>query len=178
MSNTETAQEYYEKLVSVNRVTKVVKGGRNFGFSVIIIAGDQKGMVGYGVGKAKDISEAKIKASKLAKKNMIRVPLKQNRTIHHDISTKFGAAKVILRTAPPGTGIIAGGAMRAVFESVGIHDIVAKSLTTSNPYNLVKATLKALAQTYTPKKIADKRNRKVSDIVKNRNAVLNIENES
>ncbi|MBT7895604.1 MAG: 30S ribosomal protein S5, partial [Flavobacteriales bacterium] len=140
MSNTETAQEYYEKLVSVNRVTKVVKGGRNFGFSVIIIAGDQKGMVGYGVGKAKDISEAKIKASKLAKKNMIRVPLKQNRTIHHDISTKFGAAKVILRTAPPGTGIIAGGAMRAVFESVGIHDIVAKSLTTSNPYNLVKAT--------------------------------------
>lgn len=161
--------ELVEKLVCVNRVTKVVKGGRNFGFAVMVVVGDKKGLVGYGTGKAKEVTAARAKATKAAKKNLIRIPLREGRTVHHDTYGKFGAGKVVIRNAPSGTGIIAGGAMRAVFEAVGIQDIVAKSLSTSNPYNLVKATFEALLQTNSPKRVASKRNKKIGDIINQRN---------
>ena len=161
--------ELVEKLVCVNRVTKVVKGGRNFGFAVMVIVGDKKGLVGYGTGKAKEVTEARAKATKAAKKNIVRIPLREGRTVHHDTNGKFGAGKVIVRNAPSGTGIIAGGAMRAVFEAVGIQDVVAKSLSTSNSYNLIKATFDALLKTNSPKKLAAKRGKKISDIINKRN---------
>ena len=162
--------EFIEKLVCVNRVTKVVKGGRNFGFAAMVIVGDKKGLVGFGTGKAKEVTEARNKATKMAKKNLSRIPLREGRTVHHDASGKYGAAKVVVRNAPPGTGIIAGGAMRAVFEAVGIHDVVAKSLSTSNPYNLVKATFNALENIDSPKTLAAKRGKKVSEIISKRNS--------
>ncbi len=149
--------EFIEKLVCVNRVTKVVKGGRNFGFAAMVVVGDKKGLVGFGTGKAKEVTEARNKATKMAKKNLVRIPLREGRTVHHDSAGKFGAGKVVVRNAPPGTGIIAGGAMRAVFEAVGIQDIVAKSLATSNPYNLVKATFDALQRIDSPKMLAAKK---------------------
>ena len=163
--------ELIEKLVCVNRVTKVVKGGRNFGFAVMVVVGDGKGLVGYGSGKAKEVMSARAKATKAAKRNLTRIALREGRTVHHDTYGKFSAAKVIVRTAPSGTGIIAGGAMRAVFEAVGIRDVVSKSLATSNPYNLVKATFDALLRTDSPKRLAVKRGKKVSDIVHNRSDV-------
>jgi small subunit ribosomal protein S5 len=164
------AQELTEKLVSVNRVVKVVKGGRNFGFAAIVVVGDGKGMVGFGTGKAKEVIEARSKATKAARKSLVRIPLREGRTVHHDIQGNFGAGKVVIRTAPPGTGVIAGGAMRAVFEAVGIKDVVAKSLSTSNPYNLVKATFDGLQRTNSPKSLANMRGKKVSDIVNKRNS--------
>ena len=155
-----------EHLVAINRVAKVVKGGRRFGFAAIMIVGDNKGRVGYGTGKAKEVPEAVRKATEDAKNKMIRVSLKENRTLHHDIVGRFGAGKVILRSASPGTGIIAGGPMRALFESLGVKDIVAKSTGSSNPHNMIKATFDAFKKSESPKSIAAKRSKKVSDISK------------
>jgi small subunit ribosomal protein S5 len=157
-------KEFSERLVTINRVAKVVKGGRRFGFAAIMIVGDNKGRVGYGTGKAKEVPEAVRKATEDAKTKMVRVHLKDNRTLHHDIVGRFGAGKVILRSASPGTGIIAGGPMRALFESLGIKDVVAKSTGTSNPHNMLKATFDAFKKSESPKSIASKRSKKVSDI--------------
>ena len=158
-------KEFSERLVTINRVAKVVKGGRRFGFAAIMIVGDNKGRVGYGTGKAKEVPEAVRKATEDAKSKMVRVHLKDNRTLHHDVVGRFGAGKVILRSASPGTGIIAGGPMRALFESLGIKDVVAKSTGTSNPHNMLKATFDAFKQSESPKSIASKRSKKVSEIV-------------
>ena len=160
-------KEFSEHLVTINRVAKVVKGGRRFGFAAIMIVGDNKGRVGYGTGKAKEVPEAVRKASENAKNKMIRVSLKDNRTLHHDVIGRYGAGKVILRSAAPGTGIIVGGAMRALFESLGIKDVVAKSMGTSNPHNMLKATFNAFLQSESPKSVAAKRSKKVTDIIKN-----------
>ena len=158
-------KEFSERLVTINRVAKVVKGGRRFGFAAIMIVGDNKGRVGYGTGKAKEVPEAVRKATEDAKTKMVRVHLKDNRTLHHDIVGRFGAGKVILRSASPGTGIIAGGPMRALFESLGIKDVVAKSTGTSNPHNMLKATFDAFKQSESPKSIASKRSKKVSEVL-------------
>ena len=160
--------EFIDRLVHINRVAKVVKGGRRFGFAALVIVGDQKGRVGFGHGKAREVPEAVKKATDAAKKNLIRVPLKEGRTLHHDVKGRHGAGKVLLRTAEPGTGIIAGGPMRAVFESVGIQDVVAKSQGSSNPYNMVRATFKALENQASPRQVAAKRGKKVADIVARR----------
>ena len=157
-----------EHLVTINRVAKVVKGGRRFGFSAIVVVGDTKGKVGYGTGKAKEVPEAIRKASENAKNKMIRVHLKEGRTLHHDIVGRFGSGKVILRTTKPGTGIIAGGPMRFIFESLGIKDIVAKSNGSSNPHNVIKATFDAFKQSESPKSIASKRSKKISEIISSR----------
>ena len=157
--------EVVDKLVAVNRVAKVVKGGRRFGFAALVVAGDQKGRVGYGHGKAREVPEAIRKATEAAKRGMIRVPLREGRTLHHDITGRYGAGRVVLRSAPPGTGIIAGGPMRAVFETLGIRDVVAKSIGTSNPYNMVKATFAALQRSMSPRSVAARRGRKVSEIL-------------
>ena len=158
-------KEFNERLITINRVAKVVKGGRRFGFAAIMVVGDNKGKVGYGTGKAKEVPEAVRKATENAKTKMIRVHLKDNRTLHHDIVGKFGAGKVILRSAAPGTGIIAGGPMRALFESLGIKDIVAKSTGSSNPHNTIKATLDAFKKSESPKSAALKRSKKISEII-------------
>lgn len=160
--------ELVEKLVAVNRVAKVVKGGRRFGFAALVVVGDGKGRVGTGHGKAKEVPEAIRKATEQAKRNMIRVPLREGRTLHHDISGRFGAGRVHLRTAPSGTGVIAGGPLRAIFDCVGVQDIVAKSIGSSNPYNMVKATFEALKGMQSPRQVAGRRGRKVSDIVAQR----------
>ncbi len=157
--------ELYDKLVSINRVAKVVKGGRRFGFSALVVVGDRRGRVGYGSGKAREVPEAIRKATEQAKRVMIRVPLREGRTLHHDITGRFGAGRVVLRAAPPGTGIIAGGPMRAVFEMLGVNDVVAKSIGTSNPQNMVKATFDALEHCVSPRAVAAKRGRKVSEIL-------------
>ena len=158
-------KEFSERLVTINRVAKVVKGGRRFGFAAIMIVGDNKGRVGYGTGKAKEVPEAVRKATEDAKTKMVRVNLKDNRTLHHDVVGRFGAGKVILRSASPGTGIIAGGPMRALFESLGIKDVVAKSTGTSNPHNMLKATFNAFKISESPKSIASKRSKKVSEVI-------------
>ena len=160
--------EFIDRLVHINRVAKVVKGGRRFSFAALVIVGDQKGRVGFGHGKAREVPEAVKKATDAAKKNLIRVPLKEGRTLHHDVKGRHGAGKVMLRAAEPGTGIIAGGPMRAVFESVGIQDVVAKSQGSSNPYNMVRATFAALESQESPRQVAAKRGKKVSDIVSRR----------
>ena len=160
----ERDSEFVDKLVHINRVAKVVKGGRRFGFAALVVVGDQKGRVGFGHGKAREVPEAVRKATESAKRGLIRVPLREGRTLHHDIDGRWGAGKVTLRTAPPGTGIIAGGPMRAVFEVLGITDIVAKSHGTSNPYNMVRATLDALRNCTTPAEVAAKRGKSVEDI--------------
>lgn len=157
-----------EKLVAINRVAKVVKGGRRFGFAALVVVGDGKGRIGSGNAKAKEVPEAIRKATELAKRKMMRVPLREGRTIHHDIKGHYGAGYVVLRAAPSGTGIIAGGPMRAIFEAVGIQDIVAKSTGTSNPHNMVKATLDALMAIQSPRQIATRRGKKVSEIISNR----------
>ena len=154
-----------EHLVTINRVAKVVKGGRRFGFAAVVVVGDSKGKVGYGTGKAKEVPEAIRKASENAKNTMIRVHLKEGRTLHHDIVGKFGAGKVILRASKPGTGIIAGGPMRSIFESLGIKDVVAKSNGSSNPHNMIKATFDAFKKSESPKSVASKRSKKISEIV-------------
>ena len=154
-----------DKLVTINRVAKVVKGGRRFAFAALVIVGDQKGRVGYGAGKAREVPEAIRKATERAKKTMIRIPMKEGRTLHHDAYGHFGAGKVIVRSAPAGTGIIAGGPMRAVFESLGIHDVVAKSLGSRNSHNMVKATFAALSSAASPRSVATRRGKKVTDIL-------------
>lgn len=170
IAQTNSEPDVQEKLVAVNRVAKVVKGGRRFGFAALVVVGDGKGRVGYGTGKAKEVPEAVRKATEGAKKTMIKVPLKEARTLHHDIKARYGAGRVVLRTAPPGTGIIAGGPMRAVFESLGVHDVVAKSTGTSNPHNMVKATFEALKQLNSPRLVAARRSKKVGEIVERREA--------
>ncbi len=168
--------EFIEKLVSINRVAKVVKGGRRFSFAALVVVGDGNGMVGHGKGKAKEVPEAIKKATDEAKSKMIRVPLRQGRTLHHDIKGKFDSGNVYLRTAPSGTGVIAGGPMRAVFEALGIQDIVAKSVGTSNPHNMVRATFEALKSASSPKIIAMRRGLKINDITKRRKNNTGIEN--
>ncbi len=165
----ERDSEFVDRLVHINRVAKVVKGGRRFGFAALVVVGDQKGRVGFGKGKAREVPEAIRKATESAKREMIRVPLREGRTLHHDVKGRHGAGKVVLRAAPPGTGIIAGGPMRAVFETLGISDVVAKSVGTSNPYNMVRATFDALKNEVSPRQIAAKRGKKVGDIVARRN---------
>ena len=164
----EKTEELVEKLVHVNRVAKTVKGGRTMSFAAVVVDGDQKGRVGYGSGKASEVPEAVVKATNEAKKNMVRIPLREGRTLHHDVAGRFGAGKVVLRTAPAGTGVIAGGPMRAVFEALGVQDVVAKSLGSNNPYNLIKATMAALQATCSPRMVAAKRGKKVGDIVSRR----------
>jgi small subunit ribosomal protein S5 len=158
--------EFIDKLVHINRVAKVVKGGKRFGFAALVVVGDQKGRVGFGHGKAREVPEAVRKATEAAKRGLIRVPLREGRTLHHDIDGRWGAGKVTLRTAPPGTGIIAGGPMRAVFESVGMADVVAKSKGSSNPYNMVRATFDALKNQTSPRAVANRRGKKVSDVLR------------
>ena len=157
-----------EKLVSINRVAKVVKGGRRFAFAALVVVGDQKGRVGFASGKAREVPEAIRKGTEKAKKNMIRVPLREGRTLHHDVLGRYGAGKVVLRAAPPGTGIIAGGPMRAIFETLGLQDVVAKSIGTQNPHNMIKATFDALTNLQSPRMVASRRGRKVGDIVRRR----------
>lgn len=160
--------EISERLVAVNRVAKVVKGGRRFGFAALVVVGDGKGRVGHGHAKAREVPDAIRKATEQAKRGMIRVPLREGRTIHHDVKGHYGAGHVFLRSAPQGTGIIAGGPLRAIFESLGIQDVVAKSVGTSNPYNMVHATFEALKLMQSPRSVAQRRSKKVSDIVSNR----------
>jgi small subunit ribosomal protein S5 len=160
----ERESEFVDRLVHINRVAKVVKGGKRFGFAALVVVGDQKGRVGFGHGKAREVPEAIRKATEQAKRQMIRVPLRDARTLHHDIAGRHGAGKVILRAAVPGTGIIAGGPMRAVFETLGINDIVAKSTGTSNPYNMVRATFDALKRVDSPRAVASRRGLKVSEL--------------
>ena len=162
------ADEIVDKLVYVNRVAKTVKGGRRMAFAALVVVGDQRGRVGFASGKAREVPEAIRKATEKAKRDMIRIPLKEGRTLHHDARGMFGAGSVILRTAPAGTGIIAGGPMRAVFETMGIQDVVAKSTGSQNPHNMIKATFEALKTISSPRMIAAKRGKKVGDIVAGR----------
>jgi small subunit ribosomal protein S5 len=154
--------EFMDRLVHINRVAKVVKGGRRFGFAALVVVGDQKGRVGFGHGKAREVPEAIRKATESAKRSLIRVPLREGRTLHHDVNGRHGAGRVVLRAAPAGTGIIAGGPMRAIFETLGMHDVVAKSQGSSNPYNMVRATFDALQREDSPRAVAARRNLKVS----------------
>ncbi|MEP7350712.1 MAG: 30S ribosomal protein S5 [Sphingorhabdus sp.] len=154
-----------EKLVHINRVSKTVKGGKRFGFAALVVVGDGQGRAGFGKGKAREVPEAINKATAAAKKSMVRVPLKDGRTLHHDGNGRFGAGKVTLRSAPAGTGIIAGGPMRAVFESLGVADVVTKSVGSSNPYNMVRATFAALVEQTSPKSVAQRRGKKIADLL-------------
>ncbi len=160
--------ELLDKLVGINRVAKVVKGGRRFSFAALVVVGDGRGRVGFGTGKAREVPEAIRKATDQAKRDMIRVPLRDGRTLHHDVEGRFGAGHVVLRAAPAGTGIIAGGPMRAVFETMGVQDVVAKSIGTPNPHNMVKATFHALGRCASPRAVAARRGKKVSEIVSRR----------
>ncbi len=164
-SRSDEQSDLVDKLVSINRVAKVVKGGRRFGFAALVVVGDAKGRVGFGAGKAREVPEAIRKATEKAKKTMIRVPLREGRTLHHDVRGRFGAGKVVLRAAPAGTGIIAGGPMRAVFETLGVQDVVAKSIGSANPHNMVKATFDALSRLNSPRSVATRRGKKVSEIL-------------
>ena len=158
----ERDSEFTDKLVHINRVSKTVKGGKRFGFAALVVVGDQKGRVGYGHGKAREVPEAIRKATEAAKRGFIRVALREGRTLHHDVAGRHGAGKVLLRAAPAGTGIIAGGPMRAVFETLGMADVVAKSMGSSNPYNMVRATFDALKNQDSPRSVAARRGLKVS----------------
>ena len=160
------APEFADRLVSINRVSKTVKGGKRFGFAALVVVGDQKGRVGYGKGKAKEIPEAIRKATEQAKRQMVRIPLREGRTLHHDVQGRHGAGKVVMRTAATGTGIIAGGPMRAVFEMLGVQDVVAKSVGSSNPYNMIRATIDGLLNESSPRMVAQRRGKKVADILK------------
>jgi small subunit ribosomal protein S5 len=158
-------EELIEKLVHINRVSKTVKGGKRFGFAALVVVGDGKGRAGFGHGKAREVPEAISKATAAAKKKMIRVPLRDGRTLHHDGNGHFGAGRVTLRSAPQGTGIIAGGPMRAIFESLGVADVVTKSVGTSNPYNMIRATFEALGEQTSPKSVAQRRGKKIADLL-------------
>ena len=162
----EETPEFADRLVAINRVSKTVKGGKRFGFAALVVVGDQRGRVGFGKGKAKEVPEAVRKATEQAKRSMIRVPLKDSRTLHHDMEGRHGAGKVVMRSAVAGTGIIAGGPMRAVFEMVGIQDVVAKSLGSQNPYNMIRATIDGLKQESSPRSVAQRRGKKVAEILK------------
>ena len=161
----EETPEFADRLVAINRVSKTVKGGKRFGFAALVVVGDQRGRVGFGKGKAKEVPEAIRKATEQAKRGLIRVPLRDGRTLHHDIEGRHGAGKVIMRTAVAGTGIIAGGPMRAVFEMLGVQDVVAKSLGSQNPYNMIRATLDGLKSEASPRSVAQRRGKKVADIL-------------
>lgn len=163
--------ELIEKLVHINRVSKTVKGGKRFGFAALVVVGDGKGRVGFGHGKAREVPEAISKATAAAKKAMVRVPLREGRTLHHDVHGRWGAGKVFLRSAPQGTGIIAGGPMRAVFESLGVQDVVTKSMGSNNPYNMIRATFNALVNQASPKQVAARRGKKIADIIARRGDV-------
>ena len=162
----EETPEFADRLVAINRVSKTVKGGKRFGFAALVVVGDQKGRVGFGKGKAKEVPEAIRKATEQAKRQMIRVPLREGRTLHHDIYGRHGAGKVTMRSAPQGTGIIAGGPIRAVFEMLGVHDVVAKSLGSQNPYNMIRAALDGLQKEQSPRNVAQRRGKKVADILR------------
>lgn len=162
------ASELVDKLVGINRVAKTVKGGKNFGFAALVVVGDQKGRAGFGKGKAREVPEAIRKATEEAKRNMVRIPLREGRTLHHDGNGRHGAGKVVLRAAPPGTGVIAGGPMRAVMEVLGVQDVVGKSIGSSNPYNMVRATFDALKGQANPRTVASKRGLKVQDVIARR----------
>ncbi|MCU4654067.1 30S ribosomal protein S5 [Roseibacterium sp. SDUM158016] len=164
----EETPEFADRLVAINRVSKTVKGGKRFGFAALVVVGDQRGRVGFGKGKAKEVPEAIRKATEQAKRNLIRVPLKEGRTLHHDMEGHHGAGRVVMRTAPEGTGIIAGGPMRAVFEMLGIKDVVAKSTGSQNPYNMIRATLDGLGKETSPRQVAARRGKKVADILPKR----------
>lgn len=159
------SSEFSDRLVSINRVSKTVKGGKRFGFAALVVVGDQKGRVGFGSGKAREVPEAIRKATEQAKRNVIRVPLREGRTLHHDAEGHWGAGRVVMRTAPAGTGIIAGGPSRAVFEMLGVQDVVAKSVGSQNPYNMVRATVDGLRQELSPRQVAQRRGKKVADIL-------------
>ena len=161
----EETPEFADRLVAINRVSKTVKGGKRFGFAALVVVGDQKGRVGFGKGKAKEVPEAIRKATEQAKRQMIRVPLREGRTLHHDMFGRHGAGNVVMRTAPAGTGIIAGGPMRAIFEMLGLQDVVAKSIGSQNPYNMIRATMDGLKKMGSPRNVAQRRGKKVSDIL-------------
>jgi small subunit ribosomal protein S5 len=167
--------ELVDRVVYINRVAKVVKGGRRFGFAAIVVVGDRKGRSGYGTGKAREVPEAISKATAAAKKAMVRVPLREGRTLHHDGLGHFGAGRVYVRSAPQGTGIIAGGPMRAVFESLGVADVVTKSIGTSNPYNMIRATFEALGEQTSPKSVAQRRGKKIADLMARREGLSGAE---
>ena len=162
----EETPEFADRLVAINRVSKTVKGGKRFGFAALVVVGDQRGRVGFGKGKAKEVPEAIRKATEQAKRSLIRVPLKDSRTLHHDMEGRHGAGKVVMRSAVAGTGIIAGGPMRAVFEMLGIQDVVAKSIGSQNPYNMIRATIDGLKHEASPRQVASRRGKKVADILK------------
>ena len=162
----EETPEFADRLVAINRVSKTVKGGKRFGFAALVVVGDQRGRVGFGKGKAKEVPEAIRKATEQAKRQMIRVPLKDSRTLHHDMEGRHGAGKVVMRAAVAGTGIIAGGPMRAVFEMLGLQDVVAKSIGSQNPYNMIRATIDGLKQEFSPRQVAARRGKKVAEIQK------------
>ena len=160
--------EFQDRLVAINRVSKTVKGGKRFGFAALVVVGDQKGRVGFGKGKAREVPEAIRKATEQAKRGLIRVPLREGRTLHHDVNGRHGAGKVVMRTAEAGTGIIAGGPMRAVFEMLGVQDVVAKSIGSQNPYNMIRATIDGLKNEASPRQVASRRGKKVADILPKR----------
>ena len=162
----EETPEFADRLVAINRVSKTVKGGKRFGFAALVVVGDQRGRVGFGKGKAKEVPEAIRKATEQAKRQMIRVPLREGRTLHHDMEGRHGAGRVVMRAAVPGTGIIAGGPMRAVFEMLGLQDVVAKSLGSQNPYNMIRATMDGLRKEQSPRSVAQRRGKKVADILR------------
>jgi small subunit ribosomal protein S5 len=162
----EETPEFADRLVAINRVSKTVKGGKRFGFAALVVVGDQRGRVGFGKGKAKEVPEAIRKATEQAKRQMIRVALKDARTLHHDMEGRHGAGKVVMRTAVAGTGIIAGGPMRAVFEMLGLQDVVAKSIGSQNPYNMIRATMDGLKQETSPRQVAARRGKKVAEILR------------
>ena len=171
--------EFQDRLVAINRVSKTVKGGKRFGFAALVVVGDQKGRVGYGSGKAREVPEAIRKATEEAKRGIVRVPLREGRTLHHDIEGRHGAGRVVMRTATAGTGIIAGGPMRAVFEMLGVQDVVSKSIGTQNPYNMIRATFDGLGLQTSPRQVAARRGKKVADIMPRRDeAPMDVEPEA
>ena len=166
----EETPEFADRLVAINRVSKTVKGGKRFGFAALVVVGDQRGRVGFGKGKAKEVPEAIRKSTEQAKRSLVRVPLRDGRTLHHDVEGRHGAGKVVMRTAVAGTGIIAGGPMRAVFEMLGVQDVVAKSIGSQNPYNMIRATMNGLTREASPRQVAQRRGKKVADILKKADA--------
>lgn len=172
--NNREAGNLVEKLVCINKVSKVTTGGKRLAFAALVVVGDGKGKVGFGTGKAREIVDARNKAVESAKKSLVKVPLKEARTLHHDCEGKFGSGHVLLRAAVPGTGIIAGGPMRAVFECLGVQDVVSKSLGNNNSYNMIRATFNALSKMNSPKNVADRRSKHVSEIIKRRNMTNNV----